>query len=53
MKDNPSFEEEIVLPEHLRLVSCLLYAINSLRDRTLLRFVNVRYLRLPSVNFER
>ena len=31
----------------LRLVSCLLYGIVSLSDRTLLRFVNVRNLRLP------
>ena len=39
--------------EQVRLISCLLYGIVSLRDRALLVFVNVRDLRLPSANFER
>ena len=40
-------------PEQVRLVSCLLYGIVSLSDRTLLRLVNGRTLRLPSASFKR
>ena len=34
-------------PEEVRSVSCLLYVIVSLSDRTLLRLVNVRNLPFP------
>ena len=40
-------------PEQVRILSCLLYGLASLSDRTLLRLANVGNLRLPSANFER